>query len=86
MRARTNPSYQSRASCANRAGPGAARPPVNQALDSIMEMAVQLPALRKLGEDLGMSLDAGLAGVARPLAEDAPGQAGESPQPGETAG
>lgn len=45
----------------------AARPPVNQALDSIMGMAVQLPALRKLGEDLGMSLDTGLAGVTKPL-------------------
>lgn len=43
------------------------RPPVNQALDSVMAMAVQLPALKKLGEDLGMSLDAGLAGVTRPL-------------------
>jgi uncharacterized membrane protein YqiK len=40
-----------------------ARTPVNQALDSIMEMAVQLPALKKLGEDLGMSLDSGAAGV-----------------------
>ncbi|RVT52353.1 flotillin family protein [Rubrivivax albus] len=43
------------------------RPPVNQALDSVMAMAVQLPALKKLGEDLGMSLDAGLAGVTKPL-------------------
>lgn len=48
---------------------GASRSPVNQALDSIMEMAVQLPALKKLGEDLGMSLDSGLAGLTRgPLA------------------
>ena len=46
---------------------GAPRAPVIQALDSIMEMAVQLPALKKLGEDLGMSLDTGLAGVTRPL-------------------
>ena len=45
-------------------GEAAAKPPVNQALDSIMEMAVQLPALKKLGEDLGMSLDAGVGGVA----------------------
>lgn len=50
-------------------GEGAAdKPPVNQALDSIMSMAVQLPALKKLGEDLGLSLDGGLAGVTRPLA------------------
>jgi len=39
------------------------RTPVNQALDSIMGMAVQLPALRKLGEDLGLSLDAGVTQV-----------------------
>ena len=55
-------------------GAGPARTPVNQALDSIMEMAVQLPALKKLGEDLGMSLDAGLGGVTQGLvgAKDKP--------------
>jgi uncharacterized membrane protein YqiK len=47
----------------------AARPPANQVLDSIMAMAVQLPALKKLGEDLGMSLDSGAAGVTGPLHE-----------------
>ena len=30
-----------------------------------MAMAVQLPALKKLGQDLGLSLDEGLAGMAR---------------------
>ncbi|MDP3084288.1 MAG: flotillin domain-containing protein, partial [Rubrivivax sp.] len=55
-------------------GEAAPRTPVNQALDSIMEMAVQLPALKKLGEDLGMSLDSGLAGLTRgPLASPAKG-------------
>ncbi|MEM8849036.1 MAG: flotillin domain-containing protein [Pseudomonadota bacterium] len=49
-------------------GPGAAangdgKPVVNQALDSIMGMAVQMPALRKLGEDLGMSMEQGLSGL-----------------------
>ena len=39
------------------------KPPVNQALDSIMDMAVQLPALRKIGEELGVSLEDGLTGV-----------------------
>jgi len=62
---------------------GAARPVVNQALDSIMDMAVQLPALKKLGEDLGMSLDAGVAGLTRPLATDP--ESGEKP-PGQSTG
>ncbi|PDH55846.1 MAG: flotillin [SAR116 cluster bacterium MED-G06] len=39
------------------------KPPVNQALDSIMDMAVQLPALRKIGEDLGVSFEEGMSGV-----------------------
>ena len=39
------------------------KPVVNQALDSIMDMAVQLPALKKIGEELGVSLDQGLTGV-----------------------
>ena len=56
-------------------GEGAApqKTAVNQALDSILEMAVQLPALKKLGEDLGMSLDSGVAGVTGVLK---PGRAG----------
>ena len=43
---------------------GAGKPPLNQAIDSIMEMAVQLPALRKIGEELAMDLDGGIAGFA----------------------
>ena len=39
------------------------KPPVNQALDSIMDMAVQLPALRKIGEDLGVSFEDGIGGI-----------------------
>ncbi len=46
---------------AGQAGP---RPVVNQALDSIMDMAVQLPMLRKIGEELGMNLEEGIAGLA----------------------
>ena len=42
---------------------GVDKPPVNQALDSIMDMAVQLPALRKIGEDLGVSFEDGMSGV-----------------------
>ncbi len=40
------------------------KPPVNQALDSIMEMAVQLPALKKIGKELGLSIEDGLSGLA----------------------
>ncbi len=39
------------------------KPIVNQALDSIMDMAVQMPALKKLGDELGLSMENGLAGV-----------------------
>lgn len=38
-------------------GQGGSRPPLNQALDSIMEMAVQLPMLKKIGEDLAIDLE-----------------------------
>lgn len=47
-------------------GGGAAnsdKPVVNQALDSIMGMAVQMPALKKLGEELGLSMDQGVGGI-----------------------
>ena len=53
----------------NRGGPSTGsenagdKPPVNQALDSIMDMALQLPALRKIGEDLGVSFEDGMSGV-----------------------
>ena len=36
---------------------------VNQALDSIMGMAVQMPALKALGEELGVSMEDGVAGL-----------------------
>ena len=49
---------------------GGDKPPVNQALDSIMGMAVQLPALKKIGEELGVSMDKGVAGLAESLAGD----------------
>jgi uncharacterized membrane protein YqiK len=38
-------------------GQGGAKAPLNQALDSIMEMAVQLPMLKKIGEDLAVDLE-----------------------------
>ncbi len=44
-------------------GGDAGKAPINQAVDSIMGMAVQMPALKKLGEELGMSFEDGIAGV-----------------------
>ena len=38
-------------------GDGAPRPPVAAAIDSIMEMAVQLPLLKKIGDQMGVALD-----------------------------
>ncbi len=55
------------------AGAGAGdKPVVNQALDSIMGMAVQMPALRKLGDELGLSLENGVEGLADSALKDRP--------------
>jgi len=43
-------------------GEGSDKPVVNQALDSIMDMAVQIPALKKIGEQIGVNLEDGMAG------------------------
>ncbi|MEM6658209.1 MAG: flotillin domain-containing protein [Pseudomonadota bacterium] len=56
-------------------GGGAAnsdKPVVNQALDSIMGMAVQMPALKKLGEELGLSMENGVGGVVNGALEATP--------------
>jgi flotillin len=47
----------------NGTGNGHDKAPVNQALDSIMGMAVQMPALRKLGDELGLSMDGTIDGL-----------------------
>ncbi|WP_299936205.1 flotillin domain-containing protein [uncultured Pelagimonas sp.] len=60
-------------------GAGGDKPPVNQALDSIMGMAVQMPALKKLGDELGLTMDGTVSGLlgdtpptSEPAAEKAP--------------
>lgn len=50
--------------------------PVNQALDSVLGMALQMPAMKALGKELGVSLEDGLAGVANGVLE---GPAKEKP-------
>ena len=44
-------------------GQHADKPVVHQAIDSILDMAVQLPALKRIGEELGISVDSGVTGV-----------------------
>lgn len=45
-------------------GSAAGGTPVNQALDSVLGMALQMPAMQALGKELGISLENGLATVA----------------------
>ena len=59
------------------------KPVVNQALDSIMGMAVQMPALRRLGEELGLSLDSGLDGLADSALRAPKARAPEAPEAAE---
>ncbi|MBL4725788.1 MAG: hypothetical protein JKY83_03765 [Rhizobiaceae bacterium] len=42
-------------------GAGGDKPVINQAIDSIMEMAVQMPALKAIGDSIGLSLEEGQA-------------------------
>jgi uncharacterized membrane protein YqiK len=44
-----------------RAGGGGSTSPINQIVDAIMDMAVSLPALQKLGESIGVNVDATLS-------------------------
>lgn len=63
---------------------GADKPAVNQPLDSIMGMAVQLPALRKTGEELAISMD-GVTGVLDPVQPSAATVADDHKAAGEPA-
>ncbi|MCA2011866.1 flotillin [Cereibacter sphaeroides] len=44
-------------------GDGSGKAPVNQAFDAMLGAAMQLPAMKKLGEEIGLNFDNGLAGV-----------------------
>ncbi len=50
---------------------------VNQVVDSVLAMALQLPAVKKLGEEVGLNVGGGLDGLAEGLA-----RRGETPKPG----
>ncbi len=58
---------------------GGEKSTVNQVVDSVLSMALQLPALQKLGEEVGMNIGDGVRGIAAPLAERGAGKrAGKS--------
>jgi len=44
---------------------GGDKPLVNQAVDGILSMALQLPAVQKLGQEIGIDIAEGLGGIAR---------------------
>ncbi|WP_370151856.1 flotillin family protein [Ferrovibrio sp.] len=56
---------------------GGDRPLVNQAVDGILSMALQLPAVQKLGQEIGIDIAQGLAGISR-AAEAPPPSAGKA--------
>lgn len=43
---------------------------VNQVIDGVLGLALQLPAVKKLGEEVGLNISDGLKGVTRPLDGD----------------
>ena len=65
-------------------GTGSDKPAVNQALDSILGMAVQLPAMKRIGEELGISLEGSYNAVtAGPGKGNGAGDPGDAPAPAE---
>ncbi len=52
---------------------GDSRPPVTQVMDSILGMALQLPALKSIGESIGLDLSSAVGGSPAPRGEAEPG-------------
>lgn len=54
------------------AGPAEGAPEksaINSAVDGVLSMALQLPAVKKLGEEVGLNIGDGISGVTEPLAD-----------------
>lgn len=67
---------------ANGGGGDTGKAPVNQAFDAMLGAALQLPAMRKLGEELGMNFEGGLAGLLDDPAEPGRNTAASQSGPG----
>jgi hypothetical protein len=48
------------------------RPPVNQVMDSILGMALQLPALKSIGDSIGLDFSSAVNATAAPETPAAP--------------
>ncbi|MEO1679733.1 MAG: flotillin domain-containing protein [Pseudomonadota bacterium] len=48
---------------------------VNQVVDGVLNLALQLPAVKKLGEEVGLNIADGVKGVTGPLSDDPKGDA-----------
>lgn len=59
-------------------GKGTDGAPINQVVDSVLAMALQLPAIKKLGEDIGMNVGDGLAGITGSIDTDTGNGSGET--------
>jgi len=53
-----------------------ARPPMTQVMDSILGMALQLPALKSIGESIGVDLSGAVAPAGSAVAPAKPGAKG----------
>ena len=53
-------------------GTNSEQPMVNQAMDSLLGMAVQLPVLQKLGQELGINFEQGVTRITEPPAAQPP--------------
>ena len=56
-------------------GEGGDKSTVNQVVDSVLGMALQLPAVQKLGEEVGMNIGDGVNGLTKPLEGNSTGYA-----------
>jgi uncharacterized membrane protein YqiK len=65
---------------ADGAGGGAERSAVNQVVDGVLSMALQLPAVKKLGEEVGLNVGEGLKGLSDSLSGPPAGDAAAKPQ------
>jgi uncharacterized membrane protein YqiK len=61
-------------------GAGGERPAINQVVDGVLSMALQLPAVKKLGEEVGLNIGEGLKGLSDSLSGSSAAEAADNTQ------